>query len=75
MSGIFSTPKTPGESEEAKKARERAEQRAEAAESREAAGLASRVKARRTGGLRMLFSPIRQEGPQPQKTKLGGGSD
>lgn len=74
MSGIFRTPKAPGESEEAKKARERAEQRAEAAESREAAGLASRVKSRRTGGLRMLFSPARQEGQAP-KTKLGGGSD
>ena len=74
MAAVLSTPKMPGESEAAKKARERAEQRAEAAESREAAGLASRVKARRTGGLRMLFSPAREEGQAP-KTKLGGGSD
>ena len=74
MSGIFSTPKMPGESEEAKKARERAEKRAEASEKREAAGVAGRVAARRTGGLRMLFSPTRQEGQAP-KTKLGGGSD
>jgi len=74
MAAVFRTPKAPGESEEAKKARERAEQRAEAAESREAAGLASRVRARRTGGLRMLFSPAREEGQAP-KTKLGGGSD
>ena len=74
MSAVFRIPKAPGESEEAKKARERAEQRAEASEKREAAGLASRVKSRRTGGLRMLFSPARQEGQAP-KTKLGGGSD
>jgi len=73
MAAVFRRPKMPGESEAARKARERAEQRAEAAESREAAGVAGRVRARRTGGLRMLFSPARQEGPQPQKTKLGGG--
>lgn len=75
MAAVFRTPKAPGESEEAKKARQRAEQRAEAAESREAAGVAGRVRARRTGGLRMLFSQMRQEGPSAQKTKLGGGSD
>ena len=75
MAGIFTQPKVAGESAAARKARERAEQRAEAAESREAAGVAGRVRSRRTGGLRMLFSPARQEGPSAQKTKLGGGSD
>lgn len=74
MSGIFRTPKAPGESEEAKKARERAEQRAEAAEKSEASALAGRLKARKTGGFAMLFSPARKEGQAP-KTKLGGGSD
>jgi len=75
MSGIFKAPKMPGESEEAKKARQRAEQKAEAAEKSQASALAATLKAKKTGGFKMLFSPARQEGPQPQKTKLGGGSD
>jgi len=73
MGAIFGGSKAPSESEESKRARERAEARAEAAEARESAALRARRGVRRTGGLRLLMSPARQEGPQQQQTKLGGG--
>ena len=53
-------------------AQKRAEERAEAAEAREKRTLAARSRVRRTGGMRLLMSPQRMEGPQ-QNTKLGGG--
>jgi len=71
MSGLFGSTSAPAESAESKKARERAEQRAEASEQREARAASARTRVRRTGGLRLLMSPERQEGPQAQ-TKLGG---
>ena len=38
-------------------------------------GVQRRRRLRRSGGLRLLFSPARQEGPDQQVvTKLGGGS-
>mgnify|MGYP003110937304 FL=1 len=53
---------------------DRQEQRAEAQEKTEMRGLQRRRRLRRTGGMRLLFSPLRQEGPgiNEIKKKLGG---
>ena len=52
----------------------RAEERATSQEKTEMQGIQNRRRIRRTGGMRLLFSPARQEGPQGAKsTKLGGG--
>ena len=50
-------------------------ERATAQERTEMQGVQSRRRLRRTGGMRLLFSPARREGPDSQnlKTKLGGG--
>lgn len=59
---------------DAEQAQARQAARAEAAETEEMRGLQSRRRLRRTGGLRLLFSPLRQEGPGAAgSTKLGGG--
>ena len=52
-------------------AQARTEARAEAATTKEQQGVQSRRRLMRTGGLRLLFSPARQEGPG--NVKLGGG--
>jgi hypothetical protein len=60
---------------DAEAARARAEQRAEAEERTEMQGAQARRRLRRTGGMRLLFSPARREGPGdiPMQRKLGGG--
>lgn len=73
MGGIFSTPKSPAPDPAIAEAQKRQEARATSQEQQERARLAGSQRARRTGGIRMLMSPMRQEGPQT-KTKLGGGS-
>ena len=56
-------------------AEQRQEARAEAQEKKEMRGLQKRRRLMRTGGLRLLFSPARQEGPgMAPKTKMGGDS-
>lgn len=73
MAALFS-PRAPSVPADVKEAQERAEVRAEAQERDEAARMASRRRARRTGGLRLLMSPERQEGPQAgTRTTLGPG--
>jgi len=60
---------------EVSEAQQRQEARAEAQEKKEMRGLQKRRRLMRTGGLRLLFSPARQEGPgMAPKTKMGGGS-
>ena len=55
-------------------AQQRAEARADAQTREETARMAARRRARRTGGLRLLMSPQRQEGPQTAtRTTLGPG--
>jgi hypothetical protein len=56
-------------------AEQRQEQRAEAQEKKQMQGTQRRRRLMRTGGLRLLFSPARMEGPgSPAKSKtLGGG--
>jgi len=73
MGGIFSSPKPPAPDPAIEAAQKRQEARATAQEQQERARLAGSRRARRTGGIRMLMSPYRQEGPGT-KTKLGGGS-
>lgn len=55
-------------------AQDRAEARAEAQTREEMAQMAARRRVRRTGGLRLLMSPQRQEGQQTaMRTTLGPG--
>tara|TARA_R110000772_G_scaffold181308_1_gene292614 strand:- start:203 stop:457 length:255 start_codon:yes stop_codon:yes gene_type:complete len=55
-------------------AQSRADERATSQERSEMRGVQNRRRLRRSGGMRMLFSQSRQEGPQQgQYTKLGGG--
>lgn len=59
--------------EKATEAQERTEERAEAQERTEMQGVQKRRRLRQRGGMRLLFSPLRQEGPGSSSTKLGGG--
>jgi len=63
-----------GAEQDASAARARADERAESSEISERQGIARRRRLRRTGGLRLLFSRARQEGPQSQEyqSTLGG---
>lgn len=76
MSGIFGggRPAPTQAQKDAEAAQARASERATAQERREMQGVQSRRRLRRTGGMRLLFSPARREGPDSQnlKTKLGG---
>lgn len=75
MGGLFGGGRrAPTEAEkEAEKAQARQEERAQAQEAAEMRGAQARRRVRRTGGMRILFSPARQEGPGGgQYTKLGG---
>lgn len=54
-------------------AQERSEERAASQERSEMQAAQARRRVRRTGGMRILFSPARREGPGGgQYTKLGG---
>tara|TARA_Y100000385_G_scaffold63159_1_gene62134 strand:- start:76 stop:303 length:228 start_codon:yes stop_codon:yes gene_type:complete len=74
MAGLFGgrsrAPKKTQAQIDAEKAQARSEERATAQERTEMQGAQARRRLRRTGGMRLLFSPERQEG---MKTKLGGG--
>jgi hypothetical protein len=60
--------------QDAAAARARAEERAESSEISEMQGIQKRRRLRRVGGMRLLFSPYKTEGPnQPTSTLLGGG--
>ena len=82
MSGLFGTRGRPGPAveevrrqEQAREAQERAEERATTQERTEMQGAQARRRLLRRGGLRLLFSPARQEGPGMSATRmLGGGS-
>lgn len=80
MGGFRSRPAAPQKSEAQKKVevvQARQAERAEAATTREQQAVQGRRRLMRTGGLRLLFSPMRQEGPGSvgsTKTKMGGGT-
>jgi len=68
MAGLIGgRPRGPSAEEQA--ARARAEERASAEETTAMQAAMGRRRLRRTGGMRLLFSPIRQM----MQTKLGGG--
>jgi GAF domain-containing protein len=77
MSGLFGggRPAPTQAEKDAQAAQARAEERATSQERAEMQGAQSRRRLRRTGGMRLLFSPARREGPGdlPRSTKLGGG--
>lgn len=76
MGGFSSRPPAKSQAQiDAEEAQARQAARAEAAEAREMRGLQGRRRLRRSGGMRLLFSPLRQEGPGAvgSQTKLGGG--
>ena len=61
--------------QEVSEVQERQEERAEAQEVKQQQGVQRRRRLRRRGGMRLLFSPLRQEGPGAKgSSKLGGGS-
>ena len=61
--------------EQAREAQARAEERATTQERTEMQGAQARRRLLRRGGMRLLFSPARQEGPGMSATRmLGGGS-
>ena len=78
MSGLFgggSRAPAPVAAPAVSAAQARAAERATSQEKTEMQGVQARRRLRRTGGMRLLFSPTRQEGPNQAKyTKLGGGS-
>jgi len=77
MAGLFGGGRrAPTQAEKsAQAAQERSEERAISQERTEMQGAQARRRRRRTGGMRLLFSPARLEGPGdlPKSTKLGGG--
>tara|TARA_R100000315_G_C5149316_1_gene85498 strand:+ start:55 stop:291 length:237 start_codon:yes stop_codon:yes gene_type:complete len=78
MSGIFGKKKAPPApapvATPTEEVIDRQEQRAEAQEQTQMQNLQRRRRLRRTGGMRLLFSPLRQEGAAIDeiKKKLGG---
>jgi hypothetical protein len=75
MAGLFGggrrrAPEKTQAQKDAEAAQARSEERATAQERAEMQGAQARRRLRRTGGMRLLFSPERLEG---MKTKLGGG--
>tara|TARA_R100000734_G_C3275719_1_gene70571 strand:- start:516 stop:749 length:234 start_codon:yes stop_codon:yes gene_type:complete len=77
MGGIFKKRPAPAPAPVAtptEKVIDRQEEKAEAQEKTEMQGLQKRRRLRRTGGMRLLFSPLRQEGAAMNeiKKKLGG---
>jgi len=72
--GKAMAPKAPSAPAGVSEAQQRAEARADAQTREETARMAARRRARRTGGLRLLMSPERQEGPQVgTRSTLGPG--
>tara|TARA_R110001632_G_scaffold43642_3_gene110761 strand:- start:287 stop:523 length:237 start_codon:yes stop_codon:yes gene_type:complete len=78
MSGIFGggAPAPTKPNKDAAAAQRRSAKRADAETIMEMKGVQSRRRILRSGGMRLLFSPARLEGPGdlPKSTKLGGGN-
>jgi hypothetical protein len=75
MAGLFGGGRRRGPTQaekDAQAAQKRSEERATAQERTEMQGAQARRRLRRTGGMRLLFSPMRREG-QGTQTRLGGG--
>jgi len=78
MSGIFGggRPAPTQAQKDAEAAQAKAEQQAEAQKKFEMKGAMKRRRLMKTGGLKLLFSPAKLEGPGdlPKTSKLGGGT-
>lgn len=82
MSGLFGggggggSPAQTQAQKNAEAAQARSAERADAQQQAEMQGAMGRRRLQRSGGLRLLFSPARREGPGdlPKTRKLGGGS-
>jgi len=83
MGGIFGRKSAPAPApapaptpqKKVEQVQERQAERAEAQEVKEMKGVQKRRRRMRSGGMRLLFSPMRQEGPGAlgsTRTKLGG---
>lgn len=72
--GFLKPPKPPEPSREVMAVQDRAEQRAVASEQEEAAKASARLRMMRAGGLRLLFSPARQEGALRSTLGSSGGT-
>jgi len=71
--GFMRPPSPPQTSPEVLAAQQRAEERAVASERDESARAASRMRLMQTGGLRLLFSPTRQQGQARNTLGSSGG--
>lgn len=72
--GFLKPPAPPPTSPEVTAAQDRAEQRAVASEQQEAQQASARMRVMRTGGLRLLFSPARQQGATQNTLGSSGGT-
>ena len=77
MAGMIGGRPAPTQAEkDAQAAQARAKKRAEAQELKEMQGAQARRRLMQSGGMKLLFSPVRIEGPGdlPKPTKLGGNN-
>ena len=73
MGGIFSKPKAPTPDPSIAEAQKKQQERLDRQETEQKQKIASRSRARRSGGLRLLMSPQRTDDQTGASTKLGGG--
>jgi len=71
MGSLFSTPKPPAPDPELEASQKRQEARLEAEERQKKLQIAARQRARRTGGQRMLLSPVRADAEKGIQETLG----
>lgn len=71
MGSLFSTPKQPGPDPELEASQKRQEARLEAEEREKRLKISARQRARRTGGQRLLLSPVRADAEKGIQETLG----
>ena len=71
MGSLFSTPKPPAPDPELQAAQERQQARLEAEERQKRLQISARQRARRTGGQRLLLSPVRADAEKGIQETLG----
>lgn len=71
MGSLFSTPSAPAPDPELEAAQKRQEARLEAEERQKRLQISARQRARRTGGQRMLLSPVRADAEKGIQETLG----
>jgi len=71
MGALFKTPSAPAPDPELEAAQKRQEERLEAQEREKRMQISARQRARRTGGQRLLLSPVREDAEKGLKETLG----